>query len=92
MAEGKTTIFKREWRTFDGEIASRRKNFVLTARAFGVRFIGKHATSARGQSLLPVTALYGHCTALHGIETGFWLTSGERMSDTRLSEFFAMVE
>jgi hypothetical protein len=60
--------FKREWRTFDGEVASRRKNFVLTARAFGVRFTGKHATSARGQSLLPVTALYG-------IETGFWLAS-----------------
>jgi hypothetical protein len=63
VAEGKTTIFKREWRTFDGEMASRRKNFVLTARAFGVRFTGEHSTSARGQSLFPVTALYG-------IETG----------------------
>lgn len=65
MAEGKTTIFKREWRTFDGEVASRRKNFVLTARAFGVRFTGKHGTSARGQPLL-VTALYGIETGLLG--------------------------
>jgi hypothetical protein len=66
-------------------IASRSKNFVLIARAFGVRFIGKHATSARGQSLLPVTALYG-------IETGFWFTSAERMSDARPSEFLLWVE
>jgi hypothetical protein len=67
VAEGKTTIFKRGWRIFDGEVASRRKNFVLTARAFGVRFTSKHETSTRDQCFVACYGVVRRCTALYGI-------------------------
>src|ERR1700722_9925952 len=80
VAEGKTMIFKREWRTFDGEIASRRKNFVLTAR----RLESGLPASIRHLREVNPCFLLRRCTALG---TGFWLASAGRTSGARPSEF-----
>jgi hypothetical protein len=60
------------------------RNFVLLARAFGVNFTSKHATSRERSTLV---ACYGRCTALRRGASGF-LLSVERMSDGRPSELY----